>query len=98
MQNLFEKLTQRIEKLEGVKSNKRGQTIRFSRKNPFASLSLKRNKIEFKFTTPSKINHTRLKKIKKIKSDKFSHTTVIAKEEQVDAQVTGWIMIAHATN
>lgn len=98
MKNLFDKLTQKITQLEGVKSKTHGSTVSFFRKNPFASLCLKNSHIEFTFTTPSKINHSRLKKIKKIASNKFSHTAIIVNEKEIDAQVTGWIMISHATN
>lgn len=98
MNSLVLKLTQVIERLEGVKSRKSATKITYAHRFPFATIFIKKEPIELEFTTPSKINHTRLKHVKQLKADKFCHKISIAKEEDIDSQVTGWIMIAHATN
>ncbi|MBI2009712.1 MAG: hypothetical protein HYS86_00900 [Candidatus Chisholmbacteria bacterium] len=98
MNSLVQKLSQEIERLEGVKSRRSATKITYAHRLPFATIFIKNKLVELEFTTPSKINHARLKKVKQIKADKFSHKISLAKEEDIDPQVTGWIMIAHATN
>lgn len=98
MDELVEKISQKIESFEGVKVKKTAKKISFSHNAPFATINVKRNGVELEFITPSKINHTKLKKVKKLKADKFRHSTLIAKDSDIDPQVSGWLMIAHATN
>ena len=98
MDELTTILLEKIEKLGDVKSSTRGKKTSFTHKKRFATITVKKDKLILDFITPSKINHTKLKKVKKLKADKFQHTTVIAKETDIDPQITGWLMIAHATN
>ena len=98
MDKLVEIITTKVEKLEGVKTKKTAKKISYSHNLPFAAINIKKDEIELEFITPSQINHTKLKKIKKIKADKFKHFITIKTEADIDPQVSGWLMIAHATN
>lgn len=98
MDELVDILSQKIEKLDGVKVKKSAKKISYTHNLPFAVINIKKNHLDLEFTTPSKIKHTRLKKIKALKANKFRHSIVIKKESDIDPQVSGWLMIAHATN
>ena len=98
MNKLVQQLSQEIAKLDGVKTKTSPQKISFTRKSLFASIVPQKDSLTLEFITPSQINHARMKQVKKLKPNKFLHTISIKKDSDIDPQVTGWIMIAHATN
>lgn len=98
MDHLVDKLTQEMAKFGKIAVAKKTNQLAFKNHSLFAHITIHTDDLDLEFITPSIIKHTRLNKVKKIKTDKFRHTVLIKSDSDIDPQVLGWLRIAHATN